>query len=94
MFVFYSAIHKADGSLVTDHSLQNGKMSMGNRRTERCPEVILYGGRQSGGFVNSAVREVVLGWWKIKCIIIISSNRFCHEHLRQICTQFLLTISL
>ena len=51
----YSAIHKAAGSLVTGCSLQNGKMSMGNRCTEQSPEVILYGGRQSGGFVNSTV---------------------------------------
>ena len=29
-----SPIHKAAGSLVTVRSLQNGKMSMGNRRTE------------------------------------------------------------
>ena len=29
-----SPIHKAAGSLVTGRSLQNGKMSMGNRRTE------------------------------------------------------------
>ena len=50
-----SAIHKANGSLVTGRSLQNGKMSMGNRHTERSPEVVLYGGRQSGGFVNRAV---------------------------------------
>ena len=28
---------------------------MGNCCTERCPEVILYGSRQSGHFVNSAV---------------------------------------
>ena len=51
-----SAIHKAAGSLVTSRSLPNGKMSMGNRHTERSPEVVLYGGRKSGGFVNSAVR--------------------------------------
>ena len=50
-----SAIHKANGSLVTGRSLQNGKMSMGNRHTEQSPEVVLYGGRQSGGFVNRAV---------------------------------------
>ena len=57
-----SAIHKAAGSLVTDHSLQNGKMSMGNCRTERPPDPILYGGRPSGGFVNSAVKvkEMIL----------------------------------
>ena len=51
----YSAIHKAAGSLVTSRSLQNGKMSMGNCHTEQSPEVILYGGRQSDSFVNSAV---------------------------------------
>ena len=50
-----SAIHKAASSLVTGCSLQNGKMSMGNRRTERPPDPVLYGGRPSGGFVNSAV---------------------------------------
>ena len=55
IYVHNSAIHKAAGSLVTSHSLQNGKMSMRNRHTERCPEVVLYGGRPSGGFVNSAV---------------------------------------
>ena len=55
LFWFYSAIHKAAGSLVTGRSLQNGKMSMGNRRTERPPGHALYGDRPSGGFVNSAV---------------------------------------
>ena len=50
-----SPIHKAAGSLVTGRSLQNGKMSMGNCRTERPPDPVLYGGRPSGGFVNSAV---------------------------------------
>ena len=54
---FKSPIHKAAGSLVTGRSLQNGKMSMGNRRTERPPDPVLYGGRLSGGFVNSAVNE-------------------------------------
>ena len=52
-----SPIHKAAGSLVTGRSLQNGKMSMGNRRIERPPDPVLYGGRPSGGFVNSAVRR-------------------------------------
>ena len=33
------------GSLVTGRYLQNRKMSMGNRLTERSPEVILYGRR-------------------------------------------------
>ena len=33
-----SLIHKAAGSLVTGRSLQNRKMSMGNRRTERPPD--------------------------------------------------------
>ena len=56
-----SAIHKAAGSLVTSRSLQNGKMSMGNRCTERSQEAVLYGGRQSGGFVNSAVNCQFLG---------------------------------
>ena len=51
----YSPIHKAAGSLVTGRSLKNGKMSMGNRHTERPPDPVLYGGRPSGGFVNSAV---------------------------------------
>ena len=51
----YSAVHKAASSLVTGHSPQNRKMSMGNCCTEWSPEVILYGSRQSGGFVNSAV---------------------------------------
>ena len=50
-----SPIHKAAGSLVTGRSLQNGKMSMGNRHTERPPDPVLYGGRPSGGFVNRAV---------------------------------------
>ena len=45
-------------ALVTGRSLQNGKMSMGNRRTERPPDPVLYGGRPSGGFVNRAVRPV------------------------------------
>ena len=43
-------------SLVTSRSLQNGKMPMGIRHTEWSPEAVLYGGRQSGGFVNSAVK--------------------------------------
>ena len=34
---------------------------MGNCRTERPPDPVLYGGRPSGGFVNSAVR-VRLNW--------------------------------
>ena len=51
-----SSIHKAAGSLVTGRSLQNGKMSMGNSRTERPPDSVLYGGRPSGGFVNCAVK--------------------------------------
>ena len=51
-----SPIHKAASSLVTGRSLQNGKMSMGNRRTEQPPDPILYGGRPSGGFVNRAVK--------------------------------------
>ena len=50
-----SPIHEAAGSLVTGRSLQNRKMSMGNRRTERPPDPVLYGGRLSGGFVNRAV---------------------------------------
>ena len=50
-----SAIHKAVSSLVSGRSLQNRKMSMGSHRTERPPEAVLYGGRQSGSFVNSAV---------------------------------------
>ena len=54
-----SPIHKAAGSLVTGRSLQNGKMSMGNRRTERPPDPILYGGRPSGGFVNRAAKRAV-----------------------------------
>ena len=53
----YSTIHKAASSLVTGRSLQNGKMSMGNRRTERPPDPVLYGGRPSGGFVNRAGRH-------------------------------------
>ena len=57
---FNSAIHKAAGSLVTGHSLQNGKMSMGNRRTERPPDPVLYGGRPSGGFVNRAVKPPMI----------------------------------
>ena len=52
-----TGVQDPPGSLVTGHSLQNGKMSMGNRRTERSPEVVLYSGRQSGGFVNSAVHQ-------------------------------------
>ena len=36
-----SPIHKAAGSLVTGRSLQNGKKSMGNRRTERPPDPVL-----------------------------------------------------
>ena len=54
----YSAIHKTAGSLVTGRSLQNGKMSMGNSCTERYPEVVLYDGRPSGRFVNSAVSSM------------------------------------
>ena len=50
-----SLIHKAASSLVTGRSLQNGKMSMENRCTERPPDPVLYGSRLSGGFVNSAV---------------------------------------
>ena len=64
MKIFYicavtSPIHKAAGSLVTGRSLQNGKMSMGNHHTERPPDPVLYGGRPSGGFVNSAVRRFI-----------------------------------
>ena len=55
--IYNSPIHKAAGSLVTGRSLQNGKMSMGNRHTEQPPDPILYGGRPSGGFVNRAVRH-------------------------------------
>ena len=51
----YSPIHKVAGSLVTGRSLQNRKMSMGNRHTERPPDPVPYGGRPSGGFVNSTV---------------------------------------
>ena len=29
---------------------------MGNRRRERPPEAVLYGGMQTGGFVNGAVK--------------------------------------
>ena len=54
--MFNSPIHKVAGSLVTGRSLQNGKMSMGHHRTERPPDPVPYGGRPSGGFVNSAVR--------------------------------------
>ena len=53
----YSAIHKATSFLVTGHSLQNGKMSMGNRHTERPPDPVLYGSRPSGEFVNGAVKH-------------------------------------
>ena len=56
-----SPIHKAAGSLVTGRSLKNGKMSMGNRHTERPPDPVLYGGRPSGGFVNSAVSVMACG---------------------------------
>ena len=56
-YLLNSAIHKAASSLVTGRSLQNGKMSMGNHRTERPPDPVLYGGRQSGGFVNRAVKD-------------------------------------
>ena len=59
--VVYSPIHKAASSLVTGRSLQYGKMSMGNRRTEQPPDPILYSGRLSGGFVNSTVNHG--GWW-------------------------------
>ena len=52
---YYSSIHKAAASLVTGRSLQNGKISMGNRCTERPPDPVLYGGRPSGSFVNSTV---------------------------------------
>ena len=50
-----SAIHKAAGSLVTGRSLQNGKNVWWTWMGERSPETVLYGGRQSGGFVNRAV---------------------------------------
>ena len=59
LLITYSPIHKAASSLVTGRSLQNGKMSMGNRRTERPPDPVLYGGRPSGGFVNRAVMCLV-----------------------------------
>ena len=64
---------------------QNGKMSMGNRCTERPPDPVLYGGRPSGGFVNSAAilillryqkknkrkKNLFLGWYKCcKCKIL------------------------
>ena len=31
---------------------------MGNRRTEHPPDAVLYSDRQSGGFVNGAVRPL------------------------------------
>ena len=31
---------------------------MGNCRTERPPDPVLYGGRPSGGFVNRAVKDL------------------------------------
>ena len=57
-------------------------MSMGNCRTERPPDLILYGGRPSGSFVNSTVnkshldsgriqdssRVRVVRWGEGKCI--------------------------
>ena len=69
----YSPIHKAAGSLVTGRSLQNRKMSMGNRRTERSPEVVLYGGRQSGGFVSSAVI-----WLRCMCYMFPENHLWCN----------------
>ena len=61
----YSAIHKAAGFLVTGRSLQNGKMSMGNRHTEWSPKVVLYGSRQSNSFMNSAVSSKSFTRWLI-----------------------------
>ena len=61
-----SVIHKAAGSLVTGCSLQNRKMSVGNSCTEWFPKAVLYGGRQSSSFVNSAVTtghsQKAAGW--------------------------------
>ena len=65
-FVTYSAIHKAAGltaswlCLVLFHCsiipLKNVPLGVnGSCQQERPPETVLYGGRQSGGFVNSAV---------------------------------------
>ena len=53
--------------LVTGRSLQNGKMSMGNRHTERPPDPVLYGGRRSGSFVNRAVRPVYTKCQRQRC---------------------------
>ena len=71
-----SPIHKAASSLVTGRSLQNGKMSMGNRRTERPPDPVLYGGRPSGGFVNSAVKHPLKIKRKLFSIVLASAFSF------------------
>ena len=69
--LFNTPIHKAAGSLVTGRSLQNGKMSMGNCRTERPPDPILYGGRPSGAFANRAVN--------CHAIVIIMGLPYCFQ---------------
>ena len=60
--VLYSAIYKAAGRAVPGFAWYNScgteKCPLavnGSRRQERPPEVVLYGGRPYGGFVNSAV---------------------------------------
>ena len=83
-----SAIHKAAGLTVSQlclvlfhHSiipLKNVLLGVyGSRRQERPPETVLYGSRQSGGFVNRAVnsKSTDLDWfysiyfWKLKLLI-------------------------
>ena len=54
-FTTYSVIHKDAVSLVTGRSLQNGQNVRCMWMGERSPETVLYGDRQSGGFVNRAV---------------------------------------
>ena len=60
--VFNSPIHKAAGRAVPGFAWYNScgteKCPLavnGSRQQERPPEVVLYGGRPYGGFVNSAV---------------------------------------
>ena len=63
-----SAIHKAAGRAIPGFAWYNScgteKCPLavnGSRQQERPPEVVLYGGRPYGGFVNSAVRPSGLG---------------------------------
>ena len=89
-----SAIHKATGRAVPGFASYNycgtEKCPLavnGSHRQERPPEVVLYGGRPYGGFVNSAVKHEehsksprTPGLWIFK-MISDKGNEKCHHRL-------------